>query len=131
MTICRVSLNLVPLNKCIDGTYPTVPDAENRCNLPSKAMYIISWDNSWVQLLAILILCIIVRIKYDSKATPNKLTLLPYYFLLGYCFFTFLQFSWSSYCGFSFDLLGIINLNKQLCLNCAIAIQIFEFKNLY
>jgi hypothetical protein len=132
MSICHVTLDNDPVKTCIQGTYPTVPEPKsNRCNLEPVDLWMLSWNSAFQQLLIVLLLFLVVRISFDSRAQLNRLTLLPYYFMTAYGVISILQYSWTMYCGFTFDLLGLVNINRQFCLNIAVNTQIFEFRNLY
>ena len=79
--------------------------------------------------LFILLVYIIVVLNFSERATFNKLTMLPYYTLFGFCFFGMVQFSLQLE-GREEDLFfTLIILNKVYFLSLAIYFQIFEWLN--
>jgi hypothetical protein len=72
--------------------------------------------------------CLIVLLKFSKTATFNKLTLMPYYFIIAFSTLKLCQYllTYSN----NFDILTlIVNTNASSCAVIAVLIQIFEWFN--
>jgi len=96
----------------------------------SQSVWLLS-SNIAVQLcLLVLIICIVVVLKHSRTYTFNRLTLLPYYLLLGYSILAIAQFVVSAYhSDGNSRLTQLVNLNKVNFLYEAIAFQTYEWFN--
>ena len=79
-------------------------------------------------LLAIFVVCIIVLLNYDDKATFNKLTMWPYFFMVGYCVLdavqlSFMQFNPDNYFFYTISTCIL----KVSILSLAINVQVYEW----
>ena len=96
-------------------------------------LWILSTDISLSVCLTLLIFFILVLLSFSGTATFNKLTLWPYYFMMGFSVSSILQFVFST---LQMDngtkaWLILINLTRTFTLYTAIGIQIFEWFNTY
>lgn len=93
------------------------------------SLWLVSMNIALQLILLLLIVCILVVINF-SKATFNKLTLLPYFFLILYTIFAICQFA-TSYCldvGHS-RLKNWLIVNKVNFLDIGITFQVYEWLN--
>jgi hypothetical protein len=77
--------------------------------------------------LSLALITTIVVVTYDRKSTFNKLTMLPYKLLLGYCLLSVIQFTSTYAAGEAFDLACFISINRAIMLYTALAVQNFEW----
>jgi len=99
-------------------------------NTFNQSVWLLS-GNIAVQLcILVILICIIVLLKHQRTYTFNRLTLLPYYYLIGYSFFAIAQFVISPYhCDGYSRLTQLVNQNKVNFLNFAVAFQAYEWFN--
>ena len=57
--------------------------------------WVLCIDFAFAALLAVLVVCILTIITNDEQKSFNKLTVLPYRFILAYAFFAMIQYSLS------------------------------------
>ena len=81
----------------------------------------------------LMIFFILVLLAFSSTATFNKLTLWPYYFVMGFSVVSLLQFVLSALQleNGATEWLTLINLMRSFTIYTAIGIQIFEWFNTY
>ena len=79
-------------------------------------------------LLAIFVVSIIVLLSFDDKATFNKLTMWPYFFMVGFCVADAVQLSFMQFDTEKFLVYTISTcILKVAILSIAINVQVYEW----
>lgn len=89
----------------------------------------LSTDIALYEITIVLIICILVVLKYSATATFNKLTLLPYYFMLLQSTLALVQYYSTGLVGKDYKMVYILNMARANSIFAAIAIQTFEWLN--
>jgi hypothetical protein len=95
------------------------------------ALYVISADFAFAFLLGLLVIFILTVLKYSQTASFNRLTLRPYYILIGYSILSCIQFVMTAEIQSRVIHTYFINVNKINCIYSAIGFQIYEWVNAY
>lgn len=103
-----------------------------QCNIEDlKCSEYVEWllcTNISVSIVTTLyVTCLVVLLKFSKTATFNKLTLMPYYFIMGSSIFKMFQYL-LTYSEFA-NLTLIVNTIGSCCLVIAVFVQIFEWFN--
>lgn len=92
--------------------------------------WMLSADLATATLLMLTVIALIVVVLHDKKKSFNRLTMLPYYFMLLFCVLTIVEYSIIGFYEDNYpDMLVFINLNSSNALFIAIAIQNYEWLN--
>lgn len=89
--------------------------------------YLACFDLSCLILLLVLLICLITLTLWSETVTKNKLTMTPYYAMIGYSTLAIIQFVICISVDSSPDLVEIVAINKLSCLFTAIFTQHFEW----
>ena len=89
--------------------------------------YLACFDLSNLILLLVLLICLITLTLWSDKVTKNKLTMIPYYSMIGYSTLAIIQFVICIALEASPNLVEIVAINKLSFLFAAIFIQHFEW----
>lgn len=96
---------------------------------PLEIDWLLSIDLSIATLLLLTVITIVVVVTNDSRRSFNKLTMLPYYFMISFCLLTMTEFACLNVMHRSPEWMAFINLNKGNALFISIAIQNYEWLN--
>ena len=90
--------------------------------MPNCIGWFLSEDIALTEIVLILLVCRIVLLQYSPKATSNRLSLLPFYFLSLSCIFALSQYYLLSFEGKPVRFALLFNVNKTYFMYSGIAI---------